>query len=127
MAITRELMVLAHELSQGNITRASGSIMVLGERANIASGGMMAAVGAGALLARQLFEVAESALKAAAELQNVANASVLQGRNGLQAMANAQLGARQMAATGAVSSSSAALISAAIQRLTMSATRPGRR
>lgn len=116
--LTREIMVLMHELSQGNINRAAGSFMVLGERANFA-GGMMAvaAVGGGALIGRQLLEVAADAMKAAQELRNVANAAVLQGRSGVVAMAQAKAGAEQIATAGTVSSSAAAKISNAIQNL----------
>lgn len=42
----RELLVLAHELSQGNYKRAAGSVMVLGERINV-MGSIMSATGAG--------------------------------------------------------------------------------
>lgn len=57
----RELLVIAHELSQGNFTRAAGSVMVLGERINIMtllfSAGGAAVLGFGAVLAGVLYEV----------------------------------------------------------------------
>lgn len=59
----RELLVLAHELSQGNFSRFGGSLLVLGERTGAAALlfspltlGIIAATGALALLGQQVYK-----------------------------------------------------------------------
>jgi hypothetical protein len=75
----REMLVLAHELSQGNFKRAAGSVMVLGERLDW-MGKIMSPVGAtiGAVaIAIAVFAVA--AIKGAAESREFANSIILTG------------------------------------------------
>jgi len=62
--VTREYMVLLHELYQGNISRLSGSMMVLAERTNftqyIFSAAGLAVGGAAAAVAMLVFEMAKA-------------------------------------------------------------------
>lgn len=75
----RELLVLAHELSQGNYSRFGGSLLVLGERTGAAallfSGMGMAALGAGAAL----LGFAAAAYKGAQEAEALRKSLVLTG------------------------------------------------
>jgi phage-related minor tail protein len=76
----RELLVLAHEISQGNWTRFGGSLMVIGERTNIMS---LAFSGAGLAIMAAVGAVAgfvTLVIKGAME-QNVFNKSLIATNN----------------------------------------------
>ncbi len=75
----RELLVLVHELSQGNFSRFGGSLLVLGERTGAASllfSGMAISVGAAAAV---LGGFAVAAALGAAESKALADALILTG------------------------------------------------
>lgn len=75
----RELLVLAHELSQGNFKRAAGSVMVLGERMDW-MGAIMSPVGLTvAAVAATIGIFAIAALKGAEESREFANSILLTG------------------------------------------------
>jgi len=67
----RELIVLAHEMSQGNYSRFGGSLMVLAERAGGVTAGMMGAAGAVAALGFALYEVVAHAIEANHQLDAI--------------------------------------------------------
>lgn len=76
----RELIVLGHELSQGNVQRFGGSLMVLAERAGGVTLGMMALAAAIAAVGLVIYETLahqelweESLARAQAGLQNAGN------------------------------------------------------
>lgn len=75
----RELLVLAHELSQGNYKRFAGSMMVLGERTNamgliFSSAGLMIGATAAALVG-----FVAAAVKGAIEAENFKNSMKITG------------------------------------------------
>lgn len=94
----REVLVLAHELSQGNFKRAAGSLMVLGERLDI-MGKVMSPVGLtiGAVaLALGIF--ATAAIKGAIESQHFAETLKLTGNFAGQTEGSYNAMARSIAA-----------------------------
>lgn len=75
----RELLVLAHELSQGNFKRFGGSLMVIGEQTG-AAGLLFSAAGLGALgLAAGIGLVAAAAIKGAKDQREMSNALIETG------------------------------------------------
>jgi len=75
----RELLVLAHEASQGNWSRFGGSLMVLGERTDALSMVFSAAGISAAILAAAIAAVAVAAIKGAEEAKKFNAALVLTG------------------------------------------------
>lgn len=98
----RELLVLAHEISQGNFKRAAGSLMVLGERLDI-MGKVMSPVGlaiGGVAIALGVF--AAAAIKGAEESSAFAKSLLLTGNYAGQTEASYNRLSRAVAdATGA--------------------------
>lgn len=75
----RELLVLAHELSQGNFQKFGGSMMVLGEQTG-AAGLLFSAAGLAALgLAAAVGGIAYAMIKGAAEQKHMNDALVMTG------------------------------------------------
>ncbi|MES2126646.1 MAG: phage tail length tape measure family protein [Pseudomonadota bacterium] len=89
----RELLVLGHELSQGNYKKFAGSILVLGERTGAASL-LFSAAGLAAIgMTAGIAAVAAIAIKASIEMDNFQKALIVTNgasgltRDGLQSMA----------------------------------------
>lgn len=119
--VTREFIVLGHEVLQGNFSRIPGSMMVLAERSggllsaiSAMSGGMWVGVGAAAALAVALVELALKAHQTEAAMRGVYDAALLQGRGAAAAETAARAWTAEMTVAGNLGTAAAVRLASAI-------------
>jgi hypothetical protein len=122
-AVTRELIVMGHEAMQGRFSRIPGSMMVLAEHTGAVTtvmsamtGGLWAAVAAGAALVAGFALLVIQANRTETALRGVYNAAGLMGQGAAAAETHARQAATAMQQLG-VSKSDALAAASAIEKI----------